>query len=211
VLDVCGHGRMLDPVGRSTMWRQGWNTPHHYNDNELFCGGFNRQWNTNQGRCGICGDPYDGARDHEWGGPYANGIVVRHYRAGDVVVFVIEITANHLGWFEFRLCPQDEPLTPATQACLDSHLLQLADGSTRYPVTSWAIGLYNVSVQLPADLVCDKCLIQWKYHAGNSWGVDAETGEGCVGCGPQEEFYACADVRISVEGGTVSMPTTTTT
>ena len=41
VLDVCGHGRMLDPVGRSTMWRQGWNTPHQYDDNALFCGGFN--------------------------------------------------------------------------------------------------------------------------------------------------------------------------
>ena len=46
---------------------------------------------------------------------------------------------------------------------------------------------------------------------GNSWGVDTQTGEGCVGCGPQEEFYACADVKISQNGGTVAMPTTATT
>ena len=31
---------------------------------------------------------------------------------------------------------------------------------------------------------------------GNSWGLDAETGQGCVGCGHQEQFYACADVAI---------------
>ena len=35
-----------------------------------------------------------------------------------------------------------------------------------------------------------------------------KNGIGCVGCGPQEEFYACADVRISKRGGHVVMPTT---
>lgn len=31
---------------------------------------------------------------------------------------------------------------------------------------------------------------------GNSWGVDSTTGSGCVGCGPQEQFYGCADVAV---------------
>ena len=39
-------------------------------------------------------------------------------------------------------------------------------------------------------------LLQWKYNAGNSWGVDPDSGEGCVGCGPQEQFYGCSDVAI---------------
>ena len=42
---------------------------------------------------------------------------------------------------------------------------------------------------------------------GNNWGIDPKTGSGCSGCGPQEEFYACADVKISRRGGTVAMPT----
>ena len=33
--------------------------------------------------------------------------------------------------------------------------------------------------------------------SGNSWGKDSSTGEECLGCGPQEEFYGCADISIS--------------
>lgn len=37
---VKGHGRLMEPVGRSSAWRKGYDTPVNYNDNELFCGGF---------------------------------------------------------------------------------------------------------------------------------------------------------------------------
>ena len=33
------HGMLVDPVNRASMWRQGFNTPPDYNDNQLFCGG----------------------------------------------------------------------------------------------------------------------------------------------------------------------------
>ena len=39
--------------------RYGFDTPPNYNDHELYCGGFSRQWRTNGGKCGICGDPWD--------------------------------------------------------------------------------------------------------------------------------------------------------
>jgi hypothetical protein len=35
-----GHGRLEDPPGRSTMWRQGFENPANYNDDEVYCGGF---------------------------------------------------------------------------------------------------------------------------------------------------------------------------
>ena len=41
VYNLAGHGRLLDPSGRSTAWRQEFNTPTNYNDNEINCGGFN--------------------------------------------------------------------------------------------------------------------------------------------------------------------------
>lgn len=37
---VFGHGYIQEPPSRSSMWRFGFNTPHNYNDNQLFCGGF---------------------------------------------------------------------------------------------------------------------------------------------------------------------------
>lgn len=37
---VDGHGYMLDPPSRSSLWRVGFgDAPKNYNDNELFCGG----------------------------------------------------------------------------------------------------------------------------------------------------------------------------
>ena len=38
---VEGHGRLLEPPSRASAWRLGFATPINYNDNELFCGGFN--------------------------------------------------------------------------------------------------------------------------------------------------------------------------
>ena len=38
---VSGHGRLVEPPSRSSMWRYGFNTPHNYDDNALNCGGLN--------------------------------------------------------------------------------------------------------------------------------------------------------------------------
>jgi len=35
-----GHGNLVDPPGRSSAWRFGFDTPKNYQDMELFCGGF---------------------------------------------------------------------------------------------------------------------------------------------------------------------------
>lgn len=42
-------------------------------------------------------------------------------------------------------------------------------------------------------------MLQWRYIAGNNWGM-CEDGTGAVGCGPQEEFRACADINIGDVG-----------
>jgi len=40
VTQALGHGRMMEPVARSSAWRLGFNVPKNYDDNALFCGGF---------------------------------------------------------------------------------------------------------------------------------------------------------------------------
>ncbi|GFN82958.1 hypothetical protein PoB_000946400 [Plakobranchus ocellatus] len=196
-----GHGYLMDPPARSSMWRENFQTPPNYNDNQLNCGGYYNQWSRNRGKCGICGDAFQQPqpRDNESGGKYGLGIISRTYTQGQEVTFKVMITANHFGWFEFRLCPDGSPTTPVTEACLNKYLLQLADGSgTRFNLGS-ARHAVSVRLRLPADVTCAQCVVQWKWHAGNNYGVNPDLSS-CMGCGPQEEFYGCADISITGNG-----------
>jgi len=69
-----------------------------------------------------------------------------------------------------------------------------------YPGTENKV--YEMRYSLPEGLTCSQCVLQWKYIAGNNWGV-CENGTGAVGCGPQEEFRACADISVSDKDGAV--------
>ncbi|KAK7476987.1 hypothetical protein BaRGS_00031763, partial [Batillaria attramentaria] len=208
-----GHGRLVEPPSRSSMWRFGFKTPVNDDDNGLNCGGSGVQYSRNQGKCGVCGDPWNEPvpRENEAGGRYGNGIITRTYTPGQVMDVRVDITANHKGWFEFRLCPHNDPSTPITQQCLDQYLLQMADGSgTRYQLGGQT-GYVDLKLKLPAGLTCSQCVLQWKYHGGNNWGFDRDTGRSCLGCGDQEEFYGCSDIAISGSSApNTSYPTITT-
>lgn len=191
---VNGHGRLVEPPSRASAWRFGFDTPHNYNDHELYCGGYSRQWNKNGGKCGICGDAWDQPtpRPHELGGRFGKGVIVRKYNPRDTIMIKVELTASHNGYFEFRVC--DEP-KGTTQECLDKHVLQLEgkDKSRFYPRDGNK--MYEMKYKLPEDFECPHCVLQWRYIAGNNWGT-CENGTGAVGCGPQEEFRSCADIAI---------------
>jgi len=166
--NVMGHGFLIHPPQRSSMWRVGFDAPIDYDDNALFCGGFAKQYDeVNQGRCGECGDEWSLPRPrlHDEGGLYGTGIIGATYQQGELVNMTVEITAAHLGYFEFKLCNKSSAEELTTQECLDSNVLQQADGSTKYYGIG-ETGLYDVEVQLPADISCDHCVIQWHYKAG---------------------------------------------
>jgi len=197
---VEGHGRLIEPAGRSTMWRYGFNTPVNFNDNQLFCGGFNVQWYQNGGKCGICGDSFENPepREHEAGGKYAVGVISKRYRVNQNITVKVEITANHMGWFEFRLCPNNNLKKDPSQDCFDQYLLPLADGSgTRYPIPEnfGYTGVAEIKLKLPKNLSCSQCILQWHYNTASSWGV-CDDGFGTMGCGIQENFRGCADISI---------------
>ncbi|XP_018015775.1 uncharacterized protein LOC108672588 [Hyalella azteca] len=193
-----GHGRLLDPPARGTMWRLGFQTPPDYNDHELFCGGFHRQWTTNGGRCGECGDPWDlpRPRPHEAGGVFGTGTLSRIYRQGQIITAVVHLTANHFGWFEFRLCPTNNPNEYAKQSCLNQNILELADSpGTRFVIEDQSQVLFRVRLKLPRGLKCSHCVLQWHYTSGNNWGF-CKDGNDMMGCGKQEIFRGCSDVAI---------------
>ncbi|XP_012248143.2 uncharacterized protein LOC100746949 isoform X1 [Bombus impatiens] len=196
VRQVSAHGRLIEPPSRASMWRYGFDTPHDYNDHECYCGGFTRQWQRNKGKCGICGDAWDAPtpRLHETGGKFGNGVIVRKYRTGSVIPVRVELTANHHGYFEFRTCSMTYKGKEVDQECLDQHLLRSKNESIRY-YPGPGNKIFEAFYKLPDDLTCAQCVFQWRYVAGNNWG-DCGNGTGAVGCGPQEEFRACADISI---------------
>ena len=108
---VMGHGYMIHPPQRSSMWRANFDTPENYDDNALFCGGYsvstiviiinsssmNKLWinfffnqvqydKVNQGRCGECGDEWSLPRPrlHDEGGKYGQGIIGATFKQGEV-------------------------------------------------------------------------------------------------------------------------------
>lgn len=143
---------------------------------------------------------------------------MRRYKTGQPVMVRVELTANHRGYFEFRLCPNNAASQVASQACLDKHVLRRVrtrDADDTFHETRFYPGtenkVYEMRYSLPDGLTCKQCVLQWKYVAGNNWGV-CENGTGAVGCGPQEEFRACADVSVTDKDGaadTSPYPTTT--
>ena len=105
-------------------------------------------------------------RQNDEGGRYGTGIIGRNYTEGQQVQVHVVLTAGHLGYFEFRLCPKSSAEELVTQECLDQNLLELEDGSTRYPILSEAAVDYFPVIQLPAGITCDHCVIQWWYTTG---------------------------------------------
>ncbi|XP_022916462.2 uncharacterized protein [Onthophagus taurus] len=192
--NVYGHGMMLDPPGRSSVWRFYDGFPMNVNDNELFCGGLNYMI-TQDGRCGICGDRYSDPhpQPNENTGTYGNGKVVAEYKVGQFIDVTISLNANHIGNFEYSLCKLEDPTSyESGEKCFKK--LKLEDGSDKFPVPSNQWKFVN-RVQLPSDVTCERCVLRWHYKSGNNWG-QCDDGSYGQGCGYQETFRSCADIAI---------------
>ena len=115
------HARLMEPPSRASMWRLGFDNPPDFNDHQGFCGGFRRQYGRAGGRCGICGDPADARpRQHEApGGRFANGVITRQYRPGQDITVKIDVTANHKGFFTFKICANNNTRQDPRQDCFD--------------------------------------------------------------------------------------------
>ncbi|KAL1506376.1 hypothetical protein ABEB36_005750 [Hypothenemus hampei] len=194
---VFGHGYMSSPINRASRWRldeANYGIPHNYEDNQFFCGGYSVQYEINEGKCGPCGDDWrdEVPRSNENGGIYGNGVIVATYISGSIIQVDVMITANHLGHISYQLCKLSDPDAPETEECFEQ--LPLLDGSYTQTIDK---DDFNVTsyIQLPDDVVCSRCVLRWHYNTGNSWGVCSD-GTGAIGCGSQETFRSCADIRI---------------
>ena len=200
-----GHGRLIDPASRNSAWRYGFKTPRHDTDNELNCGGFSVQWETNNGKCGVCGDPYHfkpGKALFTHPGEYATGTITKTYKEGQTIEVLVDVTSNHQGHFTFSV-GRIGPL-PITQEKL-THVLKQPNGASRWRINSKRNEVFKIPLVLPKGLTCEHCVMQWWWRVANSWGCDAPNDCG-MGKGEQETFVNCADIRITKSDGSVPPP-----
>ncbi|BFZ25675.1 hypothetical protein BsWGS_28713 [Bradybaena similaris] len=179
-----GHGYMLDPPGRSSMWRKGFPTPINWDDNGVRC-------DISERNCRVCGN-----RDNEAGGRYATGTIAKTYTQGQTITITLIITVNHKGYFEFSLCPNNNVHKAVTEACLQRYVLQQEGGKTKYELKPGVTGEITIKAKLPPTVTCSQCVLRWFWKTGHSWGVEPSTRFGCIGCGEQERFFGCADISI---------------
>lgn len=78
----------------------------------------------------------------------------------------IQLTASHLGNFQFKICSHNNPTVPVSQECLNQHRLNLA-GTNEHHFYPEETGYYEIELQLPQDMTCSQCILQWHYTAGN--------------------------------------------
>ena len=97
----------------------------------------------------------------------------------------MDIVANHYGFFELRLCQNDEPMKKVTQDCFDKNLLLIYNNNFnnnpllseeekkllnqrmndyKYFLPSKKTDKYTVTAQLPIGVTCKSCVLQWKYR-----------------------------------------------
>lgn len=147
------------------------------------------------GKCGLCGDSFSEPipRKHELGGKYGQGVIVKTYTNQRVIDVSAKITANHLGGFSFQICNLDK-FGAESEECFAENNLDFAQGGNKYPIGT-RTDMIPVSLLIPNDLKCEHCVMRWTYKAGNNWGV-CEDGSGALGCGMQETFINCADIKI---------------
>ena len=70
---------------------------------------------------------------------------------GQVIEVEIELTANHWGYFELKLCPTNDRKVVSTQECFDKHPLMLDDDPSEHkfyvPLDSKKKDVFRYKVQ----------------------------------------------------------------
>ena len=132
---------------------------------------FQIQWEVNKGNCSVCGDPWQGPHENiPPNGKYAQGIITRDFNEGDLIISKVQVTADHKGYFEFKLCPNNDVTKPVTQECLDKTVLRILNASRAEPTRYYTHGTdyttYELHLQLPAGVYGEQVVLQWRYHTG---------------------------------------------
>jgi hypothetical protein len=201
--DVAGHGRLLVPPHRGYIGKLAQFSAYvspNYDDHGLNAGGIGQ---TSGGKHGVCGDPYNGVRQHETGGTYAKfpqfreKVISGCYAPGATIDLQVQITANHYGYFEFGLCKLNALNDKETEECFQTLVQPNGQKDWKLPAGAQT---FSMQYSLPAGVTCSgdsHCVLRWHYVGWNNPGSDING---------QEHFWNCADIYISNTCGSNPAP-----
>lgn len=121
------------------------------------------------------------------------------YKSGQKFTAVVSVVTNHLGKFWFSVCPLSHKKENETEECFDKYPVKLANGSDYFELLPDVQGDVPIELALPQGLACKHCVFRWHWKAENNWG-DCDDGSEAIGCGPQEHWRNCSDIKINEEG-----------
>ncbi|RHY87344.1 hypothetical protein DYB35_009848 [Aphanomyces astaci] len=203
VQDASAHGRLLVPPHRGYIGKlpqfDGL-VPVNFGDHSLSAGGIGQ---TRGGKHGICGDRYSGKRLHETGGEFAKFPQLREkvigacYAPGSTMDLQVQLTANHMGYFEFGLCKLNSLNDKETEDCFKTLVQPNGEKDWKVPAGN---KVFNMQYMLPDGVSCDgdsHCVLRWHYVGWNNPDV---------GIDGQEQFWNCADIYVSNTCGSSPSP-----
>jgi len=212
---VNAHGYLKTPAARN--WAR--SIPEHmtYEPQSLPAGGPGSVFENGGYAHGMCGDSKANP-DQKWNMP---GQVQASYTEGETIDMSVVITAHHSGWFEAQLCDKQDISEECFYAnrlmrpgCTDvndeecfrvwkpllslevphssmdgfSGTMDVVDRSTSNIFTTEL----HYQMVLPQDVTCSHCVMRWHWFTTNSCAAKSDGQSGT-----SEEFWNCADVRVS--------------
>ena len=98
----------------------------------------------------------------------------------------VKLTATHKGYFQFRVGDfTNKTIEGEDSGKLKGYLLKVLNGNlddkTKFKVPKIE-GTYKIKLQLPSNLICERCVMQWWYTSDNGTG---------------ENYVNCADIQIT--------------
>ena len=122
---VDGHGYLSSPRSRNIVAYQdgkSWTTDPDIPKKEDCPHCLSR----NEGACGMTGSRDYKSPQNALGDPMQLNIQ-RTYAEGDIIELEVVLTANHLGHFEYSVCPLSSHGDIPTASCFDSHKLEFVE------------------------------------------------------------------------------------
>lgn len=86
------------------------------------------------------------------------------YAPGSVMYVKVLVTANHMGSFAFSLCNLDK-FKEESEECFEDILLKQITGEPSYVIDE-RTGYFEILLQIPSDLSCEHCILQWTWTTG---------------------------------------------
>lgn len=209
---VNGHGYLFNPVSRA-LYQKLYNRT--YCPEAEFSGGLVYRYYYRGGDLHVCGNNgLSGfAKNTHLVGP-----IQKTYLSGTNVTMSAKFYFAHGGYFNIKLCKLNSSSDIVSQECFDQEALKIVatDGYENatildgynvfvpYPGYEGVTKDINFTVQLPAGLTCDNCVLLWdwrqpppycQYANGSSVGgafLPSSKRASCI----QQTFRSCADIKI---------------